>query len=82
MPLIHKREDVMTEPTEDVERKRHYQTLKSRCLLAAAVLGSSPHEENQEEAVEAIAKRFYRSVTDEEWGSEPVEAVPDADDKG
>ena len=70
-----------TEPSDDFERKRHYQTLKARCLEVAALLRAPLGEPNSENLVEEMAKRFYRSITEERWGSEPMEEPSDATDR-
>lgn len=66
--MIHT-EDV--EVPEDFERKRHYQMLKVECakLAFAAMPGEG------EDDTLALAKKLYRSFTEERWGSEPVEGA-------
>ena len=62
---------IHTEP-DDFERKRHYQMLKAQCLRAASYLQHDTEEEHKD-----LAKRLFRWITEERWGSEPVEEPSD-----
>ena len=65
---------IATDLTDDFERKRHYQILKLECLKLGQdltiAIGAEPN------SLREVAKDLYRSITEERWGSEPVEAPP------
>ncbi len=63
-----------TETPEAFERKRYYQTLKLECLKLAQF-----YQDDVDPARDAIeeAKKFFRSITEERWASEPVEEPKD-----
>ncbi len=63
---------IHTEP-DDFERKRYYQTLKLECLKLAQF-----YQDDVDLARDAIedAKKIFRSITEDRWGSEPVVETP------
>ena len=60
---------IHTEPTNDFERLRHYQTLKANCLRSAIMLATAIGDPD---TAEDVAKAYFRSIIEERWGSEPV----------
>ena len=68
--------------TDDFEHKRHYQNLKKDLFIAALQafgplsVEPAPVDESgstNDDLAELLAKKMFRSITEERWGSEPVE---------
>jgi hypothetical protein len=82
--LKESRSMIHTETTNDFERKKHYQNMKKDLFIAAlqafGPLSAEPEpvdesESTNDDLVELLAKKMFRSITEERWGSEPIEEL-------
>ena len=70
---------IHTEPTADFEsfeHKRHYQMLKAISVLTVALSKPANSQRLLDDLIEH-GKLLYRRITEEKWGSEPVEEKSD-----